>query len=139
MDSNAVYVGAELDVQMLLVSDWSGWSTGAVFRDNKFYVDGVARYGHAVKRAEDGTYTMEPGWGGAKEIAFEGNHYAGKHVDCPEGAACANEAGPRPAIDWSAPEFDPAKRDEFDGFLRKHRHWMMQTFERQFGDVKLGR
>jgi hypothetical protein len=57
-------VGAGLDVQMLLVSGWSGWSNGAVFRDNTFYVDGVARYGHALNRAEDGTYAMEPGWGG---------------------------------------------------------------------------
>ena len=140
VEKNAVYVGPELDVQMLLVSDWSGWSTGAVFRDNTFYVDGVARYGHGVKRIEDGTFTMEPGWGGAQEIAFEGNHYAGKHVDCPEGARCAQDAGRRPAINWSAPEFNPAKPDEFEGFLKKHRQWMMQTFERQFGrPVKLGR
>lgn len=139
VQDNAVYVGAGLDVQMLLVSEWNGWSTGAAFRGNTFYVDGVARYGHAVKRSEDGTYTMEPGWGGAKDIVVEGNHYTGKHVDCPEGPACAQQAFRRPAIDWSAPEFDPAQPDGFDAFLKKHRQWMLQTFERQFGQpVKLG-
>ena|SRR5437868_1320449 len=60
-------------------------------------------------------------------------------VNCPEGAACGKDAGSGPAIDWKAPEFDPAKPGDFEAFLNKHRQWMMQTFERQFGrPVKLG-
>jgi hypothetical protein len=47
-------------------------------------------------------------------------------------------AGTKPRID-AAGKFDPAKPDEFDGVLKKHRQWMMQTSERHFGHVKLGR
>ena len=54
-------LGAGLDVQLMLTSEWSGWSTGATLRNNKFYVDGTARYGHGAKRLDDGTYTMEAG------------------------------------------------------------------------------
>ncbi len=129
---NAIYVGRGLDVQVLLVSNWQGWSKGAVFAGNSFYVDGVARYGHEVKRFEDGTYAIEPGWGGATGIIFEGNRYSGKQVDRPEDSKAVLDAVP-PEIDWEAPQFDPAKPDEFEAYLAKHRQWMMRLFERQFG------
>jgi len=139
VEDNAIYVGDGLDVQMLVVTEWSGWSTGAMFRNNRFFVDGVARYGHGVKRAEDGTYLMEPGWGGAKDIVFENNVYAGKHIDQPDDAAATKTAGVRPEVDWAAPEFDPAKPDGFDAYLSKHRAWMLRLFAKQFGKpVKLG-
>ena len=139
VENNAVYVGPGLDVQMLVVSNWDGWSTGARFRENAFRVEGTARYGHAVNRAGDGTYTMEAGWGEARDIVFEGNTYAGNQVDRPQDAK-AGRAGPAPNIDWSAPEFDPARPGDFDEFLKNHRQWMMRIFERQFGQpVKLGR
>jgi len=140
IEDNAVYVGEGLDVQMLLVSEWNGWSTGAVLRNNKFYVDGVARYGHGLKRLEDGTYTLAPGWGGAKDIVFEGNTYSGKQVDRPQDSGAVEGREARPAIEWRGPEVDPAKPEEFDAFLKQHRRWMVQLFERQFGKpVKLGR
>jgi hypothetical protein len=121
---NAIYVGVGLDVQMLLVSEWSGWSTGATLRNNRFYVEGTARYGHGVKRLEDGTYAMEPGWGGAKDIVLEGNQ----------------EGKTPPAIRWAGPQFDPGHPDGFEKFLKEHRAWMVQMFERQFGaPVRLGR
>jgi len=138
VENNAIYVGPGLDVQMLLVTNWNGWSTGAMFRDNTFHVEGSARYGHGVRRVEDGTYVLEPGWGEAKDITFEGNRYSGNQVDRPVDAK-AGETGAAPKINWNAPEFDPAKPDEFDSFLKKHRQWMMQVFERQFGRVRLGR
>jgi hypothetical protein len=137
---NAIYVGDGLDVQMMLVTEWSGWSTGTVLRRNRFYVDGVARYGHGTKRLEDGTYTMAPGWGGAKDVVFEGNHYEGKHVDRPEEAGEARSSVARPAADWQGrPEFDPAKPEGFDRFLAAHRAWMERLMELHFGKPRLGR
>lgn len=137
---NAVYVGEGLDVQLMLVTEWSGWSTGMLVRNNRFYVDGVARYGHGTRRLEDGTYTMEPGWGGAKDIVFEGNSYTGKHLNRPADDVGREGQFARPVIRWDAPEFDPAHPDGFDEFLKRHRKWMLRLFERQFGKpVQLGR
>jgi hypothetical protein len=135
---NAVYVGPDFDVQMLLVSDWSGWADGAVFRNNTFYVEGSARYGHEVKRAKDGTYQIAPGWGPAKGIVFEGNRYYGRHIDAPNDAK-PGKVPRHPRIDWNAPEFDPAQPAAFDLFLKRHRTWMLHLFKSQFGaPVKLG-
>ena len=138
VEHNAIYIGPGLDVPILLTSDWQGWASDAVFRENTFDAEGVARYGHGLKH-DDGTYTLEPGWGDAKGIVFEGNRYIGRHVDRPEDAKGGERGGPAPKLYWNAPRFDPSKPDEFDGFLKKHREWMMRLFARQFGEVKLGR
>jgi len=137
VDHNAIYIGPGLDVPILLTSDWQGWADDAVFRKNTFYVEGVARYGHGLKH-DDGSYALEPGWGGAKGIVFDGNQYIGRHVDRPEDAKGVEQGSPAPRLDWNAPQFDPSKPDEFDAFLKKHREWMMRLFTRQFGEVKLG-
>jgi hypothetical protein len=140
IEDNAIYVGPGLDVQMLVLSDWQGWANGAMFRNNQFFVQGTARYGHGAK-GSNGTYALESGPGDAKGIVFEGNLYAGKHVDRfadATGVVRSDAAGPK--VDWEAPEFDPAKPDAFDAFLAKHRQWMLRLFQQQFGQpVKLGR
>ena len=83
---------------------------------------------------------MEPGWGGAKEIVFEGNSYGGRHLDRPPDATAAERPPARPPIRWSVPEFDPAKPNGFDAFMKQHRAWMVAMFEQQFGrPVRLGR
>jgi hypothetical protein len=138
VERNAIYVGPGQDVQMLLVASWDGWPDGAVFRENDFYVEGTARYGHETGRSKDGTYRMAPGWGPAKGIAFEANRYSGNHVDAPEDAKGARQPRP-PKLDWNAPDFDPAKPDGFEQFLGRHRQWMLRLFEKQFGKVTLGR
>jgi len=140
VQDNAIYVGAGLDVQMLIATDWEGWASDAVFRANRFYVEGTARYGHQASRNPDGTYSMAPGWGPARGIVFEGNHYAGRHIDKPADASGREEtlAG-APGVDWKAPEFDPAAPAGFDDFLARHRKWMIRLFEQQFGaPLKLG-
>jgi hypothetical protein len=141
VDNNAIYVGPGLDVQMLLVSNWQGWSDGATFRNNRFYVQGVARYGHELKRANDGTFSIGPGWGGAKKISFEGNRYSGMQIDRPQDPkGVVEDRDAPPKLDWNAPDFDPAKPNGFDVFLAKHRAWMLRLFRQQFGGpVKLGR
>lgn len=139
---NAIYVGPDHDVQMLITTDWEGWARGAVFKNNTFYVRGTARYGHAGGKRQDGTYPIAAGWGLARDVTFEGNRYYGKHVDPPQDpqgkfAEAINE----PNIDWNAPQFDPSRgQDGFERFLRAHRAWMIRLFEKQFGGpVKLGR
>ena len=125
---------------MLVLSDWQGWANGALFRNNRFYVEGIARYGHGRKRP-DGTYVLEAGPGDAQGIAFEGNLYAGKQVDRFEDATGeVMDKVNAPKVDWDAPQFDPAKPDAFDAFLARHRQWMLRTFRQQFGQpVRLGR
>jgi hypothetical protein len=140
VEDNAIYIGPGLDVQMLLVSNWSGWPDRAVFRRNTIYAEGVARYGHETGRSKDGTYTMSPGWGPAKGITFEENRFYGKHVDRPEDAKALVDAAVKiPKADWKGPEFDPARPGDFDKFLRDHRRWMVRLMEVHFGTVKLGR
>jgi hypothetical protein len=131
---NAIYVGPGLDVQMLITTDWDGWAVDALFRANRFYVDGTARYGHQVSRNPDGIYGMAPGWGPAQGIVFVGNHYAGRHIDKPADVIGIEEplAG-APSQDWTAPEFDPAAPVGFEDFLARHREWMIRLFERHFG------
>jgi hypothetical protein len=138
---NAIYVPKGREVQMLLVSDWSGWANGAVFRSNTFYVEGTARYGHETSRKKDGTYAMAPGWGPARDIRFEANRYYGSHMDRPEDSAGLVEGQVRsPELDWSEPSFDPSSPEGFDVFLERHRQWMLQLFGKQFGrPVRLGR
>lgn len=138
---NAIHVGPDLDVQMLIATDWDGWADGAVFRNNLFHVEGAARYGHQTVRNKDGTYGIAAGWGPARNIVFEGNTYVGRHIDAPDDPRASREksAAP-PSMDWREPEFDPAQPPGFDSFLARHRAWMIRLFERQFGKpVRLGR
>jgi hypothetical protein len=88
-----------------------------------------------------GLYEIGPGWGPAKGIAFEGNRYFGSHIDRPEDPkGVITEIAEVPKLDWNAPQFDPARPEDFETFLEKHRHWMLQLFEQQFSQpVKLGR
>jgi hypothetical protein len=134
VEHNAVYVGPEDDVQILLVSSWDGWSKGAVFRKNTFVAAGTGRFGHEVGRNEAGQYTIAPGWGEAKGIVFDGNAYFGNNVDIPEDAGAVVERKlPAAAIDWNEPEFDAARPETFAAYLTRHRAWMMRLFEQQFG------
>ena len=141
VDHNVIYVGPEMDIQMLAVTNWQGWASDAIFRKNVFWVLGSARYGHEAKRNKDGTYELAPGWGPAKGIVFEGNQYIGSNVDRPvdpEGSV----SGPKspPSLEWDGPAFEPSDIDHFDAFLSAHRKWIVQLFERQFGEpVKVGR
>ncbi len=134
VEHNAIYIGPKDDVQVLLVSNWGGWSKDAVFRSNKFDVAGVGRYGHQLKGNLDGTFQIGPGWGGAMDIRFEGNSYFGKNVDAPADpkaivAATVHEE----KINWKEPAFDPTHPEKFPAFMAKHREWMLRLFTSQFG------
>lgn len=138
---NIIYVGPEADMQMVAVTNWNGWARDAVFRENTFFVLGTARFGHEIKRNQDGTYDLAPGWGPAKDIVFEGNRYIGDVVDRPDDArAVVQPSAQEPKLDWVGPQLDPIDPDHFNAFMAAHRKWMIQLFEEQFGKpVKLGR
>jgi hypothetical protein len=130
---NAIYTAPGDDVQILLVSNWEGWSSGAVFRDNTFDVAGTGRYGHEVQRDPDGTYRIEAGWGGASGIRFEDNRYFGRIVDPPQDPKASTEPQfHEPNLDWHEPVFDPAHPEAFPAYLTAHRAWMLQLFTSQF-------
>lgn len=120
---NAIYIGPGIHLEVLLVSQWDGWPHDAVFRDNTVWAaaGGVAEYGHEVKRNDNGTYEIEPEWGGATDIGMDGNESFLQKISSP------------PAVDWNEPEFDTTKPDGFDEFITAHRAWILRLFEQQFG------
>lgn len=135
VSNNAVYIGSGLDVQLMLLSDWSGWAKGLEVCDNLFVAEGIARYGHETRRGEDGAYGIRPGWGPATEVEFRGNRYLGRHEDRPVDSVSNNSTAPQPITfeDWPGPQFDPREPGNFDTYLRQHREWMLRLMERQFG------
>jgi hypothetical protein len=141
VEGNVIYVGPQINMQMLAVTSWNGWASGALFRKNIFWVLGTATYGHEVKRNKDGTYELAPGWGPAQGIVFEANQYIGRNLNHSEDRkGTFLESKPVPPLDWNGPVFDLADPDRFGQFLAAHRKWITQLFEQQFAKpVKLGR
>jgi hypothetical protein len=136
VEENAVYVGPGLDVQMVLASNWSGWTDDALFSKNRFYVEGSAHYGHASASHPDGTYDIATGWVPAKNIVFSGNQYFGKQIDRPDDAT-GTVAGTTPAItrDWEGPQFDPAHPEDFAAFMLRHKTWLNAMMTAEFGPI----
>jgi hypothetical protein len=135
VEHNAIYVGPQENVQVLLVSSWDGWSNGAIFRNNTFDVAGTGSYGHEVGRSPYGTYRIAPGWGDARDIRFEGNRYFGRNVDLPaDPTAVVDPHFHAAKIHWQEPVFDPAHPETFPSWLKNHRRWMLGLFASQFGE-----
>jgi hypothetical protein len=141
VEDNVIYVGPNMETQMLAVTSWDGWASDALFRNNVFWVLGQTTYGHELKRNPDGTYELGPGWGPAREIVFQGNRYIGRQDNRPDDSSGkVVESQQPPKLDWQGPEFDTTQPQKFDQFLKAHRRWMIQLFERQFHEeLKLGR
>ena len=136
---NAIYIGPGHEVQVVLLSNWSGWAKDLELRDNLFHSEGLARYGHEISRTKDGAYGIGPGWGPALEVVSRGNRYVGHHEDRPAEADPASASAPRPISfnDWPGPQFDPRRPETFDAYLKAHRRWMLRLMERQFGRTPL--
>jgi hypothetical protein len=141
VEENAIYIDTRDDVQLVLVSSWDGWSDNVLFQKNRFHVAGTARYGHEVKRNDDGTYVIAPGWGGATNIRFAQNYYIGKnHVNAPQDFTSSTNLTSRPRFADDEPQFDPSKPDGLGKFMQRHRQWLLGMFSREFGQpVKLAR
>ncbi len=73
--NNTIYVGPERTVDLLLYSDWHGWSESSHFYNNIFYVAGTARFSYGISRAADGAYGSARGFGASKDNLFEANVY----------------------------------------------------------------
>lgn len=135
VEANAFYVGRGDNVQ-LLVSDWNGWSKGALFKQNTFYVEGSLAFGHAVSKNQAGQYTIAAGWAPAQDIVFDENRYIGEVTNRPEDVHAAVESMAKPPrVNWKEPRFDPQRPRDFPRFLAAHRRWMEQMFKQQFGDL----
>ena len=78
--NNTIYVGPEHTVDLLLFSDWHGWTEGTYFYNNIFYVTGTARFSHGISRASDGAYVSAHGFGASKDSLFDANVYYGVEV-----------------------------------------------------------
>jgi hypothetical protein len=134
VEHNAIYIAPGDDVQVLLVSNWDGWSDDAVFRSKTFNVAGVGRYGHQLKGNPDGTYQIAGGWGAATNIRFEGNSYFGRNMGLPDDPKAAVDVHVhKTKIDLGEPAFDPANPEKFPSFIATHRKWMLDLFTSQFG------
>jgi hypothetical protein len=75
--NNTIYVGPEHTVDLLLFSDWNGWSESTRFYNNIFYSTGTARFSYAKSRASDGAYQTAGGFGMSKDNVFDSNVYYG--------------------------------------------------------------
>jgi len=75
--NNTIYVGPEHAVDLVLFSDWHGWTEGTYFYNNIFFVTGTAQFSYGISRAPDGAYSTAPGFGTSKENVFDANVYYG--------------------------------------------------------------
>jgi hypothetical protein len=123
----------DASMQVVLFSDWNGSADGVTVDQNRIFVEGKAASGHAVKRDEDGTYGMGPGWGNATNVRFDANVYL-KHgeVEPVEPTAKMVKAAGLAGIDWEGPGFDAArdggKVELVNEFFEAHRGWMRELF-----------
>ena len=76
--NNTIYVRPEHSVDLLLYSDWHGWTEGTYLYNNIFYVAGTARISQGISRGPDGAYVTKPGFGPSKDNVFDYNIYFGK-------------------------------------------------------------
>jgi len=81
--NNVIYVGASLDIPIILYGDWEGWPDNTHYYNNIFYADGTARYAYATSRNPDGTYNYNSGLGSSTNNVFSNNVFYGNHVDRP--------------------------------------------------------
>ena len=65
-------------MDLLLFSDWHGWSENNHFYNNIFYAAGTAGFSYAISRDADGAYVTAHGFGASKENTFDANvdHHA---------------------------------------------------------------
>ena len=75
--NNTIYVGPEHTVDLLLYSDWHGWTEGTFLYNNIFCVAGTARFSYGISRDPDGAYATKSGFGASKKNIFDSNIYFG--------------------------------------------------------------
>lgn len=78
---NLVYIGKELDMPLVLVTDWGGMTEEARFSNNIFYADGIAKYGIG-ESVGVGQYEVKSDLKPLR-LRFDSNLFIGNHVDDP--------------------------------------------------------
>jgi hypothetical protein len=73
-----------------------------------------------VRRNDRGSYELGEGWGGARNVRLEGNQELARGVE---------------VADWTGPQFDPARPEEFPAFIARHRVWMEALMRAHFGEA----
>ncbi|MGE4323037.1 MAG: right-handed parallel beta-helix repeat-containing protein [Sphingobium sp.] len=133
IERNVIHVGKDMDVQMVIATQWEGWARDVRFTDNMFKVAGRARYGSEAGR-NGPDYLIRAGFSPAEHIRFRGNSYLGDHIDLPEDGIDQPIMPYREAaVDWQVPTFNPASPDGFADFLVRHRAWMVTMLQRELG------
>ena len=130
IEGNVIHAGKGSDVQMVVATQWDGWSKNIAFRGNFLGAQGIARYGHERGR-RGGLYLIDSGFAPAEGISFDGNIYAGNHADPPDDRNARFDINYADRASWDVPRFDPAKPDGFDAYLKRHRHWMLAMLRRE--------
>lgn len=133
IEKNVVHAGPE-EVQMVVATWWNGWSERISFRENRLGTEGTAIYGYETGR-RGGHYILGKGFPPPLSVSFEGNVFAGNHVDRP----ADERASERPsresrASQWAVPVLDPARPDDLLDFLDRHRAWMLRMLRRELGE-----
>jgi len=126
-------------MQTVIFTNWKGWASDVTVRDNRFFVDGTAESGVAVKGNEDGTFVLGGKWGGPTNVVFDGNVYLKSGSVVPmESTAKVVDAEGLGGVDWSGPQFDAVKdgRDmaAVDRFFAVHGVWIHGLFRRAHVD-----
>ena len=75
--NNTIFVGKGESVDLLLFSDWHGWSDQTAFFNNVFYVEGSGQFSYALSRNPDGAYVTKAGFGSSRDNLFDFNVYYG--------------------------------------------------------------
>jgi hypothetical protein len=89
--NNTIYVGPERVVDLLLFSDWHGWSENTFFYNNILYVTGRAQISYGISRADDGAYSTKPGFGPSKSNQLDSNMYFGLNAPGEDRHALTND------------------------------------------------
>ena len=133
VEKNVIHVGKDMDVQMVVATQWDGWARDVGFRDNVFKVAGTARYGSEIGR-NGPDYLIKAGFDPVQSFRFRGNSYLGSHIDAPDDESRRVEpVYEEQPSDWQAPTFDPARSDGFSDYLTRHRIWMIGMLRRELG------
>lgn len=133
IERNVIHVGEDMDMQMVVATQWDGWASDVRLKDNVFAVAGTARYGHEIGRSGP-DYLIAAGFAPAPHVRFDGNRYLGRHVDAPaDPRGVFTPAYSEPVADWAVPVFDPASPDGFADFMVRHRAWMLAMLARELG------
>lgn len=76
--NNTIYVSRDDDIDLVVQSNWTGWSRNTYLYNNIFYVAGSGKFSHAVSHSDEGVYTTVAGIDPSQNTVFDSNVYFGR-------------------------------------------------------------